>query len=128
MTKPASAFLLGVASALLFACGGPQPGKSCGTRSGYYCIDGLSAAECRDGVWVQLPCRGPGGCVANNGNISCDMSTNLPGDACASSQDGHGLCNPTQTALYECRGGTLVQTQECRSCSISSDNRVICQP
>jgi hypothetical protein len=126
MTKPASALLFSLACAVLLACGGPQPGKSC-NRTGYYCMDKDSAAECRDGVWVELPCRGPGGCASSGGNISCDMSANLPGDACAASQEGHGLCSATKTAIYECRDGTLVQTQECRACSISN-NQVTCQP
>ncbi|MBX5484731.1 MAG: hypothetical protein IRZ16_23150 [Myxococcaceae bacterium] len=91
------------------------------------CNNATSALECRLGTWRELPCRGPGGCTVTNNKITCDMSLNLEGDACAASTEGQGICATTGDAALTCRSGTLVKTNSCSSCTTSGD-QVICQP
>lgn len=111
----------------LAACGGaPKEGDSC-NESGYLCSDQAAALECRAGMWTRLPCRGSGGCQRDGDTVKCDMSANLVGDACASSTEGKGLCNASGTATLECRQGFLVQTNSCKTCTVSGE-QVVCQP
>jgi hypothetical protein len=89
--------------------------------------------ECKLGVWVSLPCKGPGGCVRQDKVVKCDMSGNMAGDACASSAAGKGLCAADGLSTLECReeamSGNLVltKTNTCRTCSIVGE-QVVCQP
>ena len=125
MRIPVAPFVLLLsASALLLACGGKAPGDSCDT-SGYLCYDKDSALECRLGKWRELPCRGTGGCAEQSGKVTCDMVGNKEGDFCGASAEGYGLCSPDGAATLECRQGLLVQTNTCKSCSVSGD-QVIC--
>lgn len=119
--------LVPFASALLaFSCGNPNPGDKC-DKTGFLCVDGSSAMECRGGVWSILPCRGATGCTRTNDLIRCDMSGNIAGDACASTAEGKGLCSSDGKSTLECREGKLVQTNTCSSCAVSGD-QIVCQP
>ena len=107
-------------------CQAPTPGVAC-TSAGFLCYDATTAMECRVGVWLALPCRGPSGCANSSGVIRCDMSANLEGDACASTAEGRGLCTTDGRGTLECRSGTLLKTNTCRTCTVSGD-QVVCQP
>ena len=107
------------------ACGGGKEGDSC-DKSGFLCADKTAALECKVGKWVKLPCRGPSGCEVANDVVKCDMTANQAGDSCASTAEGKGLCLGS-TATLECREGTLLQTNTCKTCAVSGD-QVICQP
>jgi len=125
MTKPSLSWLLVLVGSLLLACGGPHAGGTC-SKAGYLCLDQGNALECRGGKWVQLPCRGAQGCVQTSDHVTCDLSANQAGDACASAQEGAGLCGTNGQAVYGCRDGVLVQTNTCTACSVSS-GQVVCQ-
>src|SRR5438067_841254 len=118
--------LLPLAALALFACGGPQPGDKC-SQTGFLCLDGSDAMECRSSVWTKLPCRGSGGCSRDADVIKCDMSADQPGDPCASTAEGKGLCSQDGKSTLECRSGVLVQTNACTTCTVSGD-QVVCQP
>jgi hypothetical protein len=130
--------LLVSALACLSACGSAAPGGSCDT-TGFLCTDQVTALECQLGKWVALPCRGPSGCQRNGNTITCDMSANMEGDACASSAVGSGLCTSDGKATLECRNdpttgtNSLKKTNTCRSCTVmrnmtSGKDEVVCQP
>ena len=118
-----SSLLLG--SLLLSACGA-RPGDSC-KGGGYVCVSEIEAMECRDAVWRVLPCRGPAGCEESGNTVRCDLSANLPRDACAASAEGRGICTADGKGVLECRLGLLEQVRTCGSCSMD-DARVTCQP
>jgi len=61
------------------------------------------------------------------GQVICDMSLNLAGDACPLSAENEGTCDPDGGAILECHGGTLVRTRSCGSCSRSGDI-IVCTP
>lgn len=111
----------------LFAagCGGTAAGDAC-NKNGFLCASASAALECKGGFWVSLPCRGPTGCTRVADTIKCDMTQNNAGDNCASTAEGKGLCNAIGTATLECRSGVLVQTNTCKTCSVSGD-QVVCQ-
>ena len=44
-----------------------------------------------------------------------------------SSAQGRGLCTKDMQGTLECREGTLVKTNSCRSCTVTGD-QVICSP
>ncbi|MBI3182035.1 MAG: hypothetical protein HYZ28_07805 [Myxococcales bacterium] len=119
--------LLSVAFALWFlaGCGAPKEGDSC-SQTGFLCLDSSAALECKAERWTKLPCKGPGGCKREGELIKCDMSGNLEGDACASTAEGKGLCNSTQTATLECREGVLRKTNDCITCTVTGD-QIACQ-
>ncbi len=118
----------GLAAVLLVlsACGTPKAGDDCET-TGFLCESQASALECRVGTWVSLACKGGGGCSRDGDTVKCDMTGNVEGDKCASSAEGKGLCTSDGLGTLECRQGTLLKTNDCRSCSVEGDS-VICTP
>jgi len=114
-----------LATVLLTACGTPQAGEECDS-SGFLCENRTSALECRVGTWTSLPCRGPAGCELEGDTVTCDMTLNQEGDACAASAEGKGLCTSTGDGTLECRQGKFVRTNNCSSCSVVGD-QVVCQ-
>ena len=120
-----AALILVLAASSLAACGGAKAGGSC-SQTGFLCQDKSNALECLGGTWTALPCRGTGGCAVANSQVTCDMSADMAGDACASSAEGLGLCTVDGHATLECRGGTLQQTNTCTSCAITN-GQVVCQ-
>ncbi|MFP2930889.1 hypothetical protein ACLESO_37955 [Pyxidicoccus sp. 3LG] len=114
-----------VGSLLLAGCS-QGAGDSC-EGSGFICQEDVLALECRSGVWREVPCKGPLGCRETGDAVRCDTSNNVAGDACASSAEGTGLCNPDGTAVLECRRGILEETATCSSCT-DSGGQVVCQP
>lgn len=111
---------------MLVACGGAAEGAKCDTN-GFLCSDATAALECKNGVWVKLPCKGTGGCKREGDVIKCDMSANEENDNCASSAQGRGLCTKDMKGTLECREGKLVKTNSCRSCTVTGD-QVVCSP
>jgi len=112
-------------SLLLSACGA-RAGASC-EGGGYTCSSEAEALECRDQKWRTLQCRGPLGCVEEGDTVSCDLTRNVAGDACAASAEGRGQCTADGKAVLECRMGTLTQVKTCGTCTMDTA-RVICQP
>jgi hypothetical protein len=55
------------------------------------------------------------------------MRGNLEGDACASTAQGRGLCTADGMGTLECRSGTLVKTNTCRTCT-EDMGMVVCTP
>lgn len=120
-----NAFLVILAASVgAFGCGGPVAGEKCST-SAYACADETTALECREGAWRALPCKGAGGCAVVGGNVKCDVTRNQPNDACAQSNEGEGICDPSGAATLECRQGTFVRTNTCASCTVAGD-QIIC--
>lgn len=121
------ALLLCALSLPMLACGGAAAaGSKCDTN-GFLCADTTAALECKNGLWVKLPCKGPNGCKREGDVVKCDMSLNEENDACASSAQGRGLCTKDMMATLECREGKLVKTNPCRTCTVSGD-QVVCTP
>ena len=82
-----------VISIFSVACGSARRGGSC-SEAGFCAQDPQNAeARCRVGTWLDLPCRGPAGCTIASGTVSCDMSGDQAGDACASTAEAKS-CAP----------------------------------
>jgi hypothetical protein len=113
-------------SLLLSACG-VKAGDSC-EGGGYTCASEKEALECRDKKWRTLPCRGPQGCTQDGQTLSCDLTLNVEGDACAASAEGLGQCAADGKAILECRMGTLVRVKTCGTCASDSSGAIRCQP
>lgn len=118
-----------IALGLLVGCGPPKAGDHCSSTE-YDCLDSANAGECRGGAWVQIPCRGAGGCSISNGQVQCALSP-VTGDACASTQEGEATCSGTGstgagTFEYSCKDGSWTAAL-CRTCTESSGS-VTCQP
>ena len=120
------AILVLVSSLPMLACGSAAEGGKCDTN-GFLCSDATAALECKASIWVKLPCKGSNGCKREGDVVKCDMSANDEGDNCASSAQGRGLCTKDMKGTLECREGTLVKTNTCRSCTVTGD-QVICSP
>ena len=123
---------LALVAALGLASCGASPGGSCDSP-GYFCADNKNAQQCQFGTWVLLPCRGTAGCQHTGNNVTCDMSQDVEGDACATVVLGTGMCSADGKTTLECRNGpnsgapTLVKTNTCSSCS-ATGSEILCQP
>lgn len=124
MRTPLAVLSILVSAFLFGACGGVDAGDSCNT-SGFACRDDQTALECANGTWRAIPCRGPGGCEVQSNRVTCDVTRNQGGDACATVNEGQGICHPNGSATLECRNGVFVQTRTCSTCTVSGE-QVFC--
>lgn len=86
---------------LLAASCQPAPGSSCDAGEAR-CLDAKRGLVCDDGKFVEVPCKGKGGCTTLQQATSCDISGNQPGDACAQSEEGAAVC-AEEGAMLVCR-------------------------
>src|SRR5687768_8833320 len=98
-------FVVVAAGVVLLGGCPPAEGGSCDTDR-YECVGTALALECRSGTWREIPCRGPEGCLDQDGFIHCDVEGSRVGDACGDGHEGWSVCTPDGKALLECRGGT----------------------
>src|SRR5688572_25249106 len=112
---------LAVVAFALFGCGSPAEGGECDNPTVFGCKDAASALECRDGLWVSVPCKGAAGCTTSEGDVLCDLSANAAGDGCPAIHEGKGQCSADGRSTLECRGGTFQQTNTCSTCSVQQE-------
>lgn len=129
----ALALISSVSVVFAVGCGAaPEPGARC-EKAGFVCGDENTAFECRSpgassGLeWFELPCRGPDGCSAEGGQVTCDVSLNQVGDNCSSSMEGKGICAADGRSALVCRSGDFVKASDCLTCIVEGDE-VVCQP
>jgi hypothetical protein len=89
----------------------PGPGSSCDAHEAR-CLDAQRAIVCDDGKFVEAACRGKAGCSTDQERTRCDISGNQPGDACARSDEGVGVCRGSD-AMLACHGRKF-ETVPCR--------------
>ncbi|HEX9621688.1 MAG TPA: hypothetical protein VF989_16195 [Polyangiaceae bacterium] len=99
---------VGIAVHFAFACLGCEPaaGRSCG-EGDVYCVDRSRQLVCEDGVFIETPCRGPGGCAIHPDGVRCDVAKNRAGDRCSKDDEGASACAAEHRMLV-CRGGAYV--------------------
>lgn len=58
------------------------------------CLDAKRELVCdpQERRFVEVPCKGKGGCVTEKERTSCDISGNAPGDACSRADEGVAFC------------------------------------
>lgn len=114
----------------VIACRGPEgckptaSGSTCDTSvaeegdrcsaAGQACTpDRQRLLTCIGGRYVgKWTCRGAEGCRdTGDGNLTCDLSVALPGDACTA--EG-GACSTDRKQLLRCKGGAFVVDLPCR--------------
>ncbi len=103
-----------------------KPGASC--SGGGACADESTQLGCVDGKYVAMPCRGPKGCVAVSGVVSCDIRANAAGEACVDVGDRAAYCSPDGKARVSCAAGKTV-VAVCDGpggCSPTSDKSARC--
>jgi len=120
------ALLAAVTLAFLGACGAHEGGTCSGGV--YHCDAQDEVLECRGGTWVAVPCKGPGGCRAVTGGITCDITGNQEGDGCPSAMEGTGFCRGTAPqSMFTCRGAQVVKLQDCSTCQATTTS-IVCTP
>lgn len=89
------------------------------------CAEG-GALVCREGRWLAVPCRGPGGCKESG---RCDQDLAQEGDPCletsASASEDHACSTDRKTTLT-CREGRFVAGRPCRGPKGCSSATVKC--
>jgi hypothetical protein len=96
----------------------PAPGGKC-DRGEARCLDATRGLVCDDGLFVEVPCRGKGGCSTIQETTTCDISRNQAGDRCGKTDEGAALCAGDQ-AMLACRSGKF-ETVPClgpRGCEL----------
>jgi hypothetical protein len=87
-------------------------------------IGGPSMLHCVHGTMAkEFTCRGPQGCGADAGRVTCDTSLSEPGDPCGPANEGKSGCTPDHAARVDCFGGTHVLAARCEGpggCSVDA--------
>lgn len=83
----------------------PGPGDDC-KPTDIRCVDPRTELACQKGVFISVPCKGPGGCREDGERLSCDVTGNAEGDACSTDEDGTATCIGADRRIT-CRGGKL---------------------
>jgi hypothetical protein len=111
---------LGLAGLWLLASCKPAPGGKCDAGE-VRCLDAMRSLVCDDGLFVEVPCRGKGGCVTIQETTSCDISRNQPGDRCGKVDEGAAVCAGDR-AMLACHSGKF-ETVPClgpKGCELSA--------
>lgn len=98
----------------------PAPGGKC-DRGEARCLDASTQLVCDNGVFVDVPCRGKGGCVTVQEATTCDISRNQAGDRCGRTDEGAAVCAGDK-AMLACHAGKF-ENVAClgpRGCELSS--------
>ena len=93
----------------LLGCGKAKPGDTCDNPE---CADSKTGYSCENGVYREIPCRGPQGCTTTSTTevlIVCDESLDVAGDGCAAQEIGAVMCENEPNALV-CSGSPAVWT------------------
>ncbi len=101
-----------------------RAGDGCSGRVGER-LDAHTMLTCRDGVFVAVPCPGPGGVHEHDDKLTCDYSTAKDGDACPGKDEA--TCDGASTRV-NCKNG-VVQRESCRGpegCNVYDANYVFC--
>jgi hypothetical protein len=89
----------------------------------FQCTDPSAALLCRNGKWVNMPCRGPKGCTGSGSFQQCDDDLATAGEACMMAISGDNLaCGIDKLSELTCVTGTWKLTRTCKGpkhCSIT---------
>jgi len=102
-------------AALVLAAGcrrEPAPGDPCESRD-RRCRDRTTELACEGGKLIEVPCKGPKGCVEEPMKLRCDVTGNATGDPCPTDAEGSGACLQAGKAWVVCRGGRYA-VEPCR--------------
>lgn len=95
----------------LLACkmlkGKAEAGKECSEDGARACHGTAEQLVCQGGLWRAFPCSGTKGCTASP-TVSCDISGNSDGDACAAADDKSQVCGDAQRVT--CNAGKIQVT------------------
>jgi hypothetical protein len=94
------------------------------------CTDPRNALACQGGVFVDIPCKGKGGCVLDRvtKKVTCDDSVAEEGDGCLMSDSDNWACSPDNTKALICKSGKFALNLNCRGdrkCHINSFSETI---
>lgn len=95
-----------------------EPGDACHDENLKGCSsDATAVLICRQHSMQRFYwCRGPSGCTASAGKLSCDTSIARLGDACDKKLEGQAFsCTPDASAILVCKGGAFALDQTCKS-------------
>ncbi len=118
----AAALVLVVLAASLASGCKPKVGAKCKVGNDA-CGDATSSLVCIDGVYVDVPCRGPKGCVRSSGAIQCDTAIAMPGDGCAIEKDA--ACTADKASVLVCKDKKFSLASHCRGakgCAVAGTN------
>jgi hypothetical protein len=93
---------MGVTALVAAGCR-PGVGSRC-DKGDARCLDGTRSLACESEKYIEVPCRGPGGCRSEEKGTSCDISRNQPGDRCSRDEEGAAACVDPKR-LLTCRQG-----------------------
>jgi hypothetical protein len=88
------------------------PGEPC-KPDGVRCQDPRTELACQNGFYIAAPCKGPKGCRETDKKLLCDITGNVAGDVCATTDEGNSRCKSGGRERIVCRGGKYV-VEPCR--------------
>lgn len=107
--------LLGVALLAVSGCR-PKPtaGASCRLADPLLCAGPDRALVCRSGAWLEVPCRGAGGCAAGGHADECDDTLAVLGEACPAAPAIDYACTTDGRRALVCKDGLFGLWRNCR--------------
>ncbi len=90
------------------------------------CLDAARALIYENSAVIEVPCRGPKGCIASDTATACDIARSKVGDRCSRDEEGSATCADAHT-LLACHGGNFVAgpCRGPRGCTMEGD-RAVC--
>jgi len=98
----------------------PKAGGKCAGSS--TCANPTNGLICVNGTYQAVACRGPKGCAASAGQVTCDNSFATEGDGCT--EKGDPACTVDKKNAVECDGTKFVLAETCkgaRGCGVNDD-------
>jgi hypothetical protein len=90
-------------------------GATCVAGARACSTDGKDSLTCQDGkLVVAHHCRGPSGCKAESGKLSCDMSAAAIDDPCTDAMSGNVACSADGAQILICKGKRFAIDEVCK--------------
>jgi hypothetical protein len=92
----------------------PAPGDKCRVPNQLVCAAGDRALVCDSGTWLEVPCKGTGGCARRHDVEECDDTLAAVADPCPRDPARDYACAADHAKALVCKEGRFGLWRECR--------------
>jgi hypothetical protein len=122
-------FVIFFGAAVLGCHGKPTPGAACQAVEEPLCAGSDRALMCHAGTWVEVSCKGSGGCIHQGNADECDDTAAALDDPCPRNPPVDYACTKDARAALVCKDGRFLLWRYCRGkdgCSIAAGRHLNC--
>jgi hypothetical protein len=121
--------LLAIVTMGLASCSKPTAGGACRLSGQLVCTASDRALVCSGGGWLEIACKGKGGCARRGDGDVCDNTRAAEGDSCPPEPPVDYACSTNGARALVCKDGHFAVWRQCRGaegCELVDDGKLRC--